>query len=273
MRDGITRIKAVTFDLWQTLLLERDGDNSRRILARSKNLEKILQKFGIKTSIKQLISVIKAMSPWLVSIWETNKDVTHLDQLRFIVKTASKSLVSMKEEWTDELSMAYVSPLFEVPPYLNLDARKVLQQLKDQNKLIGLICNTGRTPGFSLRKFLQKKGVAEYFDIMLFSNDVGIRKPDPRLFQKATQKLKVKPHEVIHVGDNLKTDVWGAKNAGLKAIHFSTETGRDKVAETDPTSLVAISRKLGKLKEKEILPDGTIKSLKMVMEVIESLER
>ncbi len=153
------------------------------------------------------------------------------------------------------------------------DAHGVLRWLKDRNKLIGLICNTGHTPGFGIRKFLEKEGVAEYFDLMLFSDEIGIRKPNPKIFQIAAKNLNVKPHEVVHVGDNLKSDVWGAKNAGLKAIYLSTETGRDKIAESDPTSLVSISRKLGNLKEKEIVPDRTITSLGMVVEAIECLDR
>ena len=157
----------------------------------------------------------------------------------------------MKEEWVNELSSAYVSPLFEVPPYLNPDVRRVLHWLKNRNKLIGLICNTGRTPGFGIRRFLEKESVAEYFDLMLFSDEVGIRKPNPRIFQIAAKKLKAKPYEVVHVGDNLKSDVWGAKKAGLKAIYYSTEVGRDKIAESDPTSLVAQSRKLGNLKKRD----------------------
>ena len=266
-----TSVKAVTFDLWETLLLEKDGDNSRRILARCNNLEKILDKFGVKISVMQLDQTLKAMSSWLVSVWDTNKDVTHLDQIRFIIKTALKKSVKMKKELIKELSIAYVSPLFEVPPYLNPDAPKVLQWLKERNKPVGLICNTGRTPGFSLRKFLNNAGVADYFDVMFFSDEVGIRKPDPQIFQMAATKLKVKPYEIIHVGDNLKSDIWGAKNAGLKTIYFSTETGRDMTAETDPNSLVSISRKLGTLKEKEIVPDKTITSLSMIINSIENL--
>ena len=88
-----TSVKAVTFDLWETLLLERDGDVSRRILARCNNLEKVLKNFGVEISVEQLDLLLKSMSSWLVRVWETNKDVTHLDQIRFITKTAFKNLI------------------------------------------------------------------------------------------------------------------------------------------------------------------------------------
>jgi putative hydrolase of the HAD superfamily len=270
---GRSSVKAVTFDLWETLLLERNGWNLRRTNARCESLAQILNKFSVKISVEQLALAFKKMASWLENAWETKNEVTHLDQIRFIIKTASKGLVTVKEEWIDDLSSAYVSPLFEVAPYLNPDTPRVLKWLKDRNKLLGLICNTGLTPGYGLRMFLRREGIAKYFDLMLFSDEAGIRKPDPRIFHIVTQRLKVRPYEVVHIGDNLKSDVWGAKNAGFKAIYLLTEVGRDRMAESDPASLVSISRKIDNLRKDQIVPDKTISSLAMVMKAIEELDR
>lgn len=265
-------IKAVTFDVWETLLLERDGADSQRRIARCRSLSKVLEKHGVTISVDRLLSALKVLSSWLVTIWETDRDVTCLDQIQFIIKIASEGSVTVREEWTDELRSAYASALFEVPPYLNPDAQKVLQRLKDRGKVIGLICNTGMTPGFAIRRFPIEEDVAKYFDLMLFSDEAGIRKPNPRIFQRAVEQLHVGPHEAIHVGDNLKLDVWGAKNAGLRTIYLSGEIGTDKIAEADPSSLVSISRELGNLKETSPIPDNIIASLSMIAEVIENLE-
>lgn len=262
----------MTFDLWETLLFEKNGWNLRRTDARCENLAKTLDKFGVKISVKQLALAFKKMAPWLESAWETKNEVTHLDQIRFLIKTASKGLVTAKEEWIDDLSSAYVSPLFEVAPYLNPDARRVLKWLKDQKKLMGLICNTGLTPGYGLRMFLRRESITKYFDLMLFSDEAGIRKPDPRIFQIVTQRLEVKPCEIVHIGDNLKSDVWGAKNAGFKAIYLLTEVGRDRIAESDPASLVSISRKIDNLRKDQIVPDKTITSLAMAIKAIQELD-
>jgi putative hydrolase of the HAD superfamily len=266
-------VKAVTFDLWETLLFEKNGWNLRRRNARCESVAQTLGKFGVKLSVEQLALAFEKMAFWLESVWRMNNEVTYLDQIRFIIKTASNGLVKMKEEWIDDLSSAYVSPLFEVAPYLNPDAGKVLHWLKARNKLVGLICNTGLTPGFGLRRFLAREGLAKYFDLMLFSDEVGIRKPNPEMFQIATQRLRVKPYEIVHVGDNLKSDVWGAKNAGLKAIYFSTEVGRDRIAESDPASLVSISRKINNLTEDKIVPDKTIRSLAIAIRAIQELDK
>ena len=265
-------VKAVTFDLWETLLLERDGWGVRRAFARCRNLADVFQTLGVEVSVEKVNSALKETISSLLKVWDTNRDVTHLDQIRLIVKHVSGGSAVAKDEWISSLSSAYVSGFFEVPPYLNPDAYKVLQWLKSRKMLIGLICNIGLTPGFALRRFLEDQGVAEYFDVMIFSDEVGVRKPDPRIFHLASKKFKVKPCDVVHVGDNLKSDVWGAKNAGFKAIYFSCVVGRDRIAESDPASVVSLSRKLGNLKEEEIVPDATVISLSILKKVIRELE-
>jgi putative hydrolase of the HAD superfamily len=272
LNAGKSSIKAVTFDLWETLLFEKDEANLRRTAARCRNLVQALDKLGVGVSLKQMASAMDETASTLKKVWETNEDVTHLDQIRLILKHALKSSVAINDEWMGELSSAYVSPIFKVRPYLNPDVPEVLRRFKDQNKLVGLICNTGLTPGTAIRRFLEEEGVARYFDLMVFSDEVGIRKPDPRIFRSVAHKFKVSPHNIVHIGDNLRVDVWGAKNAGFKAIYFSSEVGRDKIAESDPKSLVSFSRRLGNLKEDQIVADRTITSLAMSPKTVQELE-
>ena len=272
MNERNVSIKAVTFDLWQTLLFETDGADSKRMTVRSKNLSQATAKLGIGVTEEQFRRSFGEMISWLESIWDADNEVTHVDQLRYIMKVASPNSLTLRQEWIEQLSSAYTSAIFDVPPYLNPDAEKTLQQLKECKKHIGLICNTGLTPGFSLRDFLAKNGVAKYFDVMLFSDEVGFRKPKPEIFQLAAQKMQIKPHEIAHVGDNLRSDIWGAKNAGFKAIHISTDVGLDKIAEADPRSLMSISFKPMNLKKDQMVPDKTVTSLVMVTKAVQELE-
>jgi len=264
--------KAVTFDLWETLLFESYGANAMRSATRSRNVAKTLNKLGINTSLDQATSALNETVNELLKIWDRNKDITHLDQLQYVVKFASNGKVKLKKEWISELSSAYISSLFEIPPYLNPDALEVLQWLKNENIRIGIICNTGMMPGFGLRRFLSQIGIAEFFDQMTFSDEVGIRKPDPKIFHQTARELKTKPCETIHIGDNLKTDIWGAKNAEYKAIHLSSKEGHDRQAENDPKSLVSRSRNLGNLSTAPIAPDKAVSSLVMAIRAIKELE-
>jgi len=266
------RVKAVTFDLWETLLFEKNGYSIQRSDARCKNLAQALNNFGIKISKEHVAQALDETVSSLVKIWETNRDVSHIEQLKLIIKCLTKGALTLNDECISELSYAYTSPIFEIPPYINPDAPNVLKWLKDQNKQTAIICNTGLTPGFALRNFLEKNGIAKYFDLMLFSDEIGFRKPHPKIFEIAAEKLNAEPCEIIHVGDNLKTDVMGAKNAGFKAVHFVCDVGRDRIAEADPKSLVHISRKLDGLCETGIIPDRAISSLSALIEVIKLLE-
>jgi FMN phosphatase YigB (HAD superfamily) len=209
----------------------------------------------------------------LLEVWDRNVDVSHVEQLELVVRYVSNGSLTLKNEWIEELSMAYVSPFFEIPPHLNPDAMSVLESLTECGKRIGLICNTGLTPGFALREFLDSEEVLKHFDFLAFSDEIGFRKPDARVFHLVARKLEADPCSIVHVGDNLMVDVWGAKNAGFKAVHFACDAGRDKIAEADPTSLVTRSREVGIPKKEQAKADKTIASFNMITEVIEQLEK
>jgi len=266
-------VRAVTFDLWETLLFEKDGASARRADARCRNLAEALNSLGFNVSVKELSVAITETVSFMMTTWETCRDVACVDQIRLIVKKASKDSLELRREWTDSLVSAYNLSFREVPPYLNPEARKALEDLKKRDKHVGLICNTGLTSGTALRQFLADARVAEYFSFMLFSEEIGIRKPDPRIFHLAAERLCVQPCEIVHVGDNLKTDVWGAMNAGFKAVHFASGEGLDRLAESDPNSLLSQSRKLDSLEGRKVVPNMVISSLSMVTKAIEQLER
>lgn len=139
MNTDRSSIKAVTFDLWETLLFERNGDSARRTNVRCENLPRALNKFGLEISAERVSSALSETISSLLKFWDTDRDVSHLDQLQLFIKHVAKGSATLKEGWINELSSAYISPLFEVPPYLNPDARKVLRWLKDREKCIGLI--------------------------------------------------------------------------------------------------------------------------------------
>jgi len=68
-------------------------------------------------------------------------------------------------------------------------------------------------------KYLSKEfDFSKYFNEIILSCDVGLLKPNPKIFYLPLKKLKVKPFEAVMVGDSMRTDMIGAKRAGLKTI-------------------------------------------------------
>jgi putative hydrolase of the HAD superfamily len=70
---------------------------------------------------------------------------------------------------------------------------------------------------------LEQHGYDRHFDLFVASGELGYGKPDPRIFVHVCDKLGVAPEDAWHVGDNLATDVGGAKAAGLTAIWLNRE--------------------------------------------------
>lgn len=70
---------------------------------------------------------------------------------------------------------------------------------------------------------ISKLGLDQFFDLQILSSRYGFRKPDPRMFRAATDKLGVLSEHCIYVGDNPCKDLSGAKRVGMKFILFRSE--------------------------------------------------
>jgi putative hydrolase of the HAD superfamily len=82
-------------------------------------------------------------------------------------------------------------------------------------KTLGLISNFEHPPHIYL--LLSRLGLARLFDTVIVSGDVGVEKPDPRIFELALQQVGLKPREAVYVGDTAE-DVQGALAAGMCPI-------------------------------------------------------
>lgn len=69
-----------------------------------------------------------------------------------------------------------------------------------------------------LRPLLAALGLAEFFEVIVVSGEVGWHKPDPRLFDHAARQLGLPPDRMLHVGDSVEEDVRGAGRAGWSAV-------------------------------------------------------
>jgi putative hydrolase of the HAD superfamily len=93
-------------------------------------------------------------------------------------------------------------------------AREVVQHARKKYKT-GLITN-GRT----LIQYgkIDQLGIRNEFDLIIVSEEAGIKKPDPRIFEMAIKQLEVKPEECIYIGDHPVNDIEGAAKIGMETI-------------------------------------------------------
>jgi HAD superfamily hydrolase (TIGR01549 family) len=94
-------------------------------------------------------------------------------------------------------------------------AYAVLKELKGRKKL-ALITNFDHPP--HVYKLAQEYALDRFFEIITISGEVGIWKPDPRIFALTLEKAGLKPNEVVYIGDSEEDDIKGARAAGLFPI-------------------------------------------------------
>ncbi|MDQ1569191.1 MAG: putative hydrolase of the superfamily, partial [Actinomycetota bacterium] len=108
-----------------------------------------------------------------------------------------------------------------LPATSNVDV--ALAALKEAGIRIGIICDVGMTPSTILREHLEKHGLLEWFDHWSFSDEVGVYKPDRRIFDHALAGLGgVEPAATAHIGDLRRTDVAGAQALGMRAVRITS---------------------------------------------------
>ena len=90
----------------------------------------------------------------------------------------------------------------------------ILAQLRKRGLSLGVVSNAdGR-----ITSILERCGIAQFFQIIVDSHEVGIEKPDPRIFDFALTKAQARPEQTLYVGDIYSIDVVGAERAGIHPV-------------------------------------------------------
>ncbi len=97
--------------------------------------------------------------------------------------------------------------------------REMLQCVKDQDFRIGLVSDVAwGLPSYFPLKDMKHYGLDQYFDDMVFSTDVGLRKPNPKIFKIALSNVGARAECSVFVGNNLQADILGALSVGMMAV-------------------------------------------------------
>ena len=94
------------------------------------------------------------------------------------------------------------------------DAVPALEQLREAGCKVGMITNLRRDLG----QLCQRVGLSPYLDFMVGSEEAGMEKPHPPIFMAALKRVGAAPEEVVHVGDQIRSDVMGAQGVGMQAV-------------------------------------------------------
>ena len=215
----IGSIKAVTFDLWQTLILEEAEVNRRRAQLRIIRISEALREAGHPHSEEELWRAYQNCISACAEFRSIGRETSFDGQINIFLEKLKPGLsdtLSRERKW--HVREAYDLPFLESPLPPDPAAAPTLQALKARGISLGLISNTAMTSGATFRVYLERLGLLSYFDALIFSDEIGWAKPSGEVFRHALDSLDVPPDETVHVGDDRAADVGGALKAGIRAI-------------------------------------------------------
>lgn len=211
------KIKLVTVDFWNTLFDSSNGVNRNAV--RQHVFAAEISKLDTKVSKEEFQNAIQASWEFFNNIWmnqqRTPETFETIEYLWNYLK------LPYNHESIKEVAKSFAESIIDYPPKLMDGAKESLDSLKSQGYRIGLISDTGFTPGSILKIVMKNAGVLDLFDDFSFSDETGVSKPHSKAYYKLLDGFGVLPNEALHIGDIEKTDIIGAKQIGMYAVRFS----------------------------------------------------
>jgi putative hydrolase of the HAD superfamily len=149
----------------------------------------------------------------------------------FINNMDENLLQRLDSRVVERITYWYAEAFFEFPPPVAPEAHQVLEEVRRMGYRVGLISNTGMTPGRLFRRYLDQQNILDFFHVLTFSDEVKLCKPSTEMFHMTLQELGTTPERAVHVGDHIRNDVLGANRAGMKSVLLGTAEGQEKVAD------------------------------------------
>lgn len=214
-------IRAISLDLWKTLILDRDEDEALRDRIRARAIREVLGEHGVPVSEDGLYESLRRIDVLRRDVREMRDwTLTTSNQIAFVLTQAN---VYPSRDLVDAVLPRYETTILQLMPTLvESDGPQLLADLARHYPL-SLTSNTGKTPGHVLLNVLDTLNIRMPFTHFIFSDEVLYLKPDKGIWQLLVDANELKPEEVVHVGDSYRMDYQGARAAGLQAILFGRQ--------------------------------------------------
>lgn len=192
--------------LWDTI------GNSR------KTLEELYDEYEINRFYPTFIEFYEVYYNNTVSIWDQysrgliDKETLIRERFRFPFRQFSE----MTDRKADEMNRDFFKQVEKKTGLID-GAIDLLDYLHPKYKM-HIISN-----GFSeiQDNKINNSGLGGYFEHVVLSDVIGVNKPHPKIYHYLLTTARVKPEEVIMIGDNIKTDIAGAQGVGIEQIWFN----------------------------------------------------
>jgi len=210
----MARIRAVTFDLWNTLLTGTPG----AVEIRSRFWREVIVERGLDIGDDLLHGTLSMLPTRFDEEWRAGRQYGPTEALADCFTAFGDRLAS---EDRDALAAAFEAASYELKVAPVADAADVLSAVAATGVAVGIISDTTLAVGRHHRTYLDQHRILQHVTFAAFSDEVGVYKPDPAIFRVALDGLGIDdPTTVAHVGDLMRTDVAGARAMGMSTVRF-----------------------------------------------------
>jgi putative hydrolase of the HAD superfamily len=208
--QGMNGVKGVIFDCYKTLVDIKTDENS---LSTYQPVSKWLMYYGVNISAENLMHEYK---------WRCKEEIKNCRELHSELKVEEvfSKIIRHHASWpvNDTTIGIEAARLFRSASVRRLksfpQSSRLLEKLKDYP--LGIVSNGQRV--FSELE-LRHLGLYDHFRFVIFSSDFGYKKPDSRIFLAGANRLGLRPHEILFIGDSIENDINPSKELGMKAMH------------------------------------------------------
>ncbi len=248
-------IKAITFDLWDTVIHD-DSDEPKRaargLLPKAQARPEILcSALNLETSVSQekVALAYAVQEAAFRHVWhEQHVTWTVAERLEVVLSGLG---LTLSEAHFRDVQTALEEMELQVKPNPVAGMPQAIAMLAEHYQL-AVVSDAIYTPGRCLREWLQGEGVLDYFSAFAFSDEIGHSKPHRSMFDHVAQTLGVDIGQMLHIGDRDHNDVKGPQALGMQAVLFAATRNKDRditSAEAicdDPANLFDIIQQLAK---------------------------
>jgi putative hydrolase of the HAD superfamily len=205
--------KLILFDLGSTLVYFQ-GSWDRVITEAIEHLGKTVISLGYPVNLDELCEqYATALRKYYIE-----RDI---DNIEYTTPTLLNQVLSTQfnlELDPDELVLALDAFYDHTGSHWKLDSEAIstLEQLKKDGYHLGLISNASYAR--DVYNQVNRTGLSSFFELILISAEIGLRKPHPAIFRKALEHFNVEPSQAMMVGDTLNADIIGSRRVGIQNI-------------------------------------------------------
>jgi putative hydrolase of the HAD superfamily len=204
----------------QVVLFDFDGTLGYMLPTHKEIYQQAIKEFGIdlkENSLKKM----PIKNAWLK--WMTHEGISHLSEsessgkykkLRKDIHAERIKKMGVTDFIDDITERIYVLESNLKFYFLYDDVIETLEDLKTKNIKMGIVSNHL----WNLDKIINNLKIADFFEIILSSAQVGYRKPHHNIYKDAIKKMQTTTDEALFIGDDLENDYYGPKQIGIDAI-------------------------------------------------------